>query len=105
MKMLKSKRIMGLFISLSLIFTFFVTPSIAQEKIKVSGKVITAYTTRHAIGFDDTKGHSLFVMKSDGVNKSTGKVKFMCGAEFTYVAFGDYVKGNGIHVPKWRCDL
>ncbi len=37
MKMIKSKRFMGLFISLVLIFAFCVTPSFAQEKIKVAG--------------------------------------------------------------------
>ena len=98
MKMIKSRRFMGLFISLVLIFAFCVTPSLAQKKIKVAGEVITAYTTQHKINVEDTKGHSLYVLKSEGINKSTGENKFMCGAEYVYVAFGDYVMGNGPHV-------
>jgi len=105
MKMLKSKKFMGLFISLALIFALCVAPSIAQEKIKVAGKVITAYTTDHEIECDDTKGHSLFIMKSEGINKDTGKNKFMDGAEYVYVAFGDYVMGNGPHVVYQKMSL
>jgi len=105
MKMIQSKRFMGLFISLVLIFAFCVTPSLAQKKIKVAGEVITAYTIQHKIDVEDTKGHSLYVLKSEGINKSTGENKFMCGAETVYVAFGDYVMGNGPHVTYSKMSL
>ena len=58
MKMIKSKRFMGLFINLGIIFAFCVTPSFARKKIKVTGEVITANTTQHKMNVEDTKGHS-----------------------------------------------
>lgn len=105
MKILKSKSWMGVTLSLALIIVFCVTYSTAQEKIKVSGKVTTAYTIRYEIKCDDTEGHSLFIMKSEGVNMSTGKDKFMDGAEHAYEAFGDYIKGSGPHLTYAKMTL
>jgi len=105
MKILKSKPWIVVPFSLALIIVFCVTYSTAQQKIKVSGKVTTAYTIRHEIKCDDTEGHSLIIMKSEGVNMSTGKNTFMDGAEFAYEAFGDYVKGNGPHITYSKMTL
>ncbi len=105
MKIFKSKSWIVVTFSLALIIFFCVTYSTAQEKIKISGKVTTAYTIRHEIKCDDTEGHSIFIVKSEGVNVSTGKEKFMDGAEYAYEAFGDYVKGNGPHLTYSKMTL
>jgi len=105
MKILKSKPWIVVTFSLALIIVFCATYSTAQEKIKISGKVTTAYTIRHEIKCDDTEGHSILVVKSEGVNMSTGKNEFMDGAEFAYEAFADYVKGNGPHVTYSKLTL
>jgi hypothetical protein len=105
MKILKSKPWIVVTFSLALIIVFCVTYSTAQERIKVSGKLTTADTIRHEIACDDTDGHSVVVIKSEGFNISTGKDKFMDGAEYAYEAFGDYVKGNGPHVVYSKMNL
>jgi hypothetical protein len=104
-KIYKSKSWMVLALGLALIFAFCVTYSAAQQKTKISGKITTAYTIRQEIPFDDTDGHLVLVMKSDGVNMSTGKDKFMDGAAYTYVSQNDYIKGNGPHVSYAKMTL
>lgn len=105
MKILKSKPWMVVTFILALIIVFCATYSTAQERIKVSGKVTTAYTIRHEIACDDTDGHLIVVIKSEGLNISTGKDKFMDGAEYAYEAFGDYIKGNGPHMTYSKMTL
>ena len=89
MQILKSKRLMLLLISFASIFAL-VTTSLAQEKIKISGKRYGVSTKREVIKLDDTKGHILVLSESKGIDVATG-------AQFVSSAFGDYVKGNGPH--------
>ena len=98
MKICKSKPWIAGAFGLALAFAFCVSYSAAQQKITISGKVTTAVTIRHEIPWDDADGHSIFALKSEGVNSSTGKDKFMDGAEYAYVSYNDYIKGNGPHV-------
>lgn len=105
MKIFQSKPWMLVIFCLALIFVFCVMSSTAQQKIKVSGELTTAYTIRHEIKCDDIEGHSIIIMKSEGVNISTGEIKFMDGAEYAYEAFGDYVKGNGPHMTYSKMTL
>jgi len=90
MQILKSKRLMLLLISLSAIFALGVTTSLAQEKIKISGKRYGVTTKTEVIKVDDTKGHILILSESKVVDVATG-------AQLFNSAFGDYVKGNGPH--------
>ena len=90
MLMLKSKRLMLLFISLTAIFALGLTTSLAQEKTKIAGKRYGVSTKREVIKVDDTEGHALLLTESKGVDVVTG-------AQFVSRGFGDYVKGNGPH--------
>lgn len=90
-----AKKLIGLFISLVLIFTLGVTTSIAQQKIKVSGKHTFAYTKQDSINVGDTEGHLITLSEYEGFNVSTGKDKFMDGALDVAMGFSDLVMGNG----------
>jgi len=98
MQIIRKKRMMGLLICLALIFVLSVSTSLAQEKIKITGKGTYTYTDRPAFKFDDTEDHIIFISRWEGVNFSTGENKFMDGAEVVFISYGDYVKGNG---PFW----
>ncbi len=97
MKILLSRRFMGLFISLALIFALCVTFSPAQQKIKVAGKLTCAITKLESINFDDTEDHTIALMKYEGINFSTGEHEFMNGGQTVGVTFGDLIKGTGPH--------
>ena len=84
MQILKSKRLMLLLISLSAIFALGVTTSLAQEKIKISGKRYGVTTKTEVIKLDDTKGHILVLSESKVVDVVTD-------AQLFNSAFGDYV--------------
>ena len=97
MRILTSKRLTVLFISLVLIFGLCVSSLVAQEKFKIAGKMTAAYTVREVVEVDDTEGHALYLLKSEGFNESTGEHKFMDGAETVWFGIADYIKGNGSH--------
>jgi len=90
-----AKKLIGLFISLVLIFTLGVTTSIAQQKTKIAGKITAASTTFSKITVGDTEGHIIFLEEFEGFNVSTGEEKFMDGAQDVTRGFGDFVMGNG----------
>ena len=95
MRILISKSSMVLLVTMVLIFTLGVTNSIAQQKIKVAGKMTGATTTLDSIIVGDVDGHRISLYTSEGVNVSTGKHKFMDGAQYVNAGYGDYVMGNG----------
>ena len=95
MRILTSKLSKVLFINLVLIFALGVTTSIAQQKIKVAGKHTLAYTTQNTINVGDTEGHIISLYEYEGTNVSTGKEKFMDGAQVFGLGFADIVMGNG----------
>ena len=97
MQILTFNRAMVLSISLVLIFALGVTTSVAQQKIKVAGKMTLAYTKQETIDVDDAEGHFISLAESEGKNVSTGKQEFMDGAQVVNLSFGDLVKGNGPH--------
>ena len=97
MQILTSKRSMLPFISLVLIFALGVTTSMAQQKIKIAGKMTCAVIERKMIDVGDTEGHSVSLGEYEGANVSTGKQKFMDAAQVAGMTFGDLVKGNGPH--------
>jgi len=97
MRILTSKRLIVPFISLALIFGLCVSSLMAQTKFKIAGKNTTAYTLREVVEVGDTEGHSLYLLKNEGFNESTGENKFMDGAEVIYFGIADYIKGNGSH--------
>ena len=105
MQILTFKRSMVLFISLVLIFALGVTTSIAQQKFKIAGKMTAAYTVREVVEVGDTEGHSLYLLKNEGFNESTGEHKFMDGAETVWFGIADYIKGNGPHTVYTKLSL
>ena len=86
-----------LFINFVLILALGATTSLAQQKIKVSGKHTLAYTPGITINFGDTEDHIIILSEFEGANVSTGKEKFMDGALDVGMTFSDLVKGNGPH--------
>ena len=105
MQKLTFKKLIGLFISLALIFTLGVTTSMAQQKIKIAGKATAAYTVREYVEVGDTEGHSLYLAKNEGFNESTGEHEFMDGAEVVWFSISDYIKGNGPHTVYMKMSL
>jgi hypothetical protein len=95
MRVLISKASVVLSVSLVLIFALGVTNSIAQQKIKIAGKMTGATTTLDSIIVGDVDGHLISLYTSEGVNVSTGKHKFMDGAQYVNAGYGDYVMGSG----------
>ena len=95
MQKLTFKKLIGLFISLVLIFTLGVTTSIAQQKTKIAGKHTLAYTKQDTVNVGDTEGHIIALYEFEGFNVSTGEEKFMDGAHDVAMGFNDFVMGNG----------
>ena len=95
MQLLTFKRSIGLLFSLVIILALGVTTSIAQQKIKVAGEHTFAYTKQNVINVGDIEGHIIMLNEFEGVNVSTGKNKFMDGAQDVAMGFSDLVKGNG----------
>jgi hypothetical protein len=95
MRILTSKLSTVLFINLVLIFALGVATSIAQQKIKVSGKHTFATTAQNKINVGDTEDHVIVLSEYEGFNVSTGKNKFMDGALDVGIIFSDLIKGNG----------
>lgn len=87
------KNVMGLVIILALFFTL--SPLIAQQKTKIAGKHTFAYTKQNTINIGDIEGHVIMLDEFEGVNVSTGKNKFMDGAQEDAMGFYDLVMGNG----------
>ena len=90
MKKPNSKRLMSLFISFTMIFTLSVTTSLAQEKVKITGKRYGVSTKTEVIKHDDTEGHVLILTEAKGFDVITNE-------QFISREFMDYVKGNGTH--------
>ena len=90
MQTFKSKKLMLLLISLSAIFFFGVTTSLAQEKIKIKGKRFGTFESKASVKLDDTEGHTLGAGLGKGVDVITGSI-FITGST------SDLVKGNGTH--------
>ncbi len=97
MQKLTFKKLIGLFISLVLIFTLGVTTSIAQQKIKIAGKHTLTFTKQNNINVGDIEGHIITLNEFEGFNVSTGEEKFMDGALDVGMGFDDLVMGNGTH--------
>jgi hypothetical protein len=97
MRMITTERALPLLIGLALVFAFAVTTSVAQEPTKIAGKIKAAYTKQDTINIGDTEGHNLTLAESKGNNTSTGKHKFMDGAQVTNMYTSDLVKGTGPH--------
>ncbi len=95
MKKFKMKPGLGLFISLAFIFALSVTTSVAQPKTKIAGKITAADTKNETINVGDTEDHIISLGEGEGTNVSTGKHKFMDGAEWSSMGQFDLVKGNG----------
>jgi len=105
MRILTSKRLMVPFISLALIFGLCVSSLMAQKKFKIAGKITAAYTVREVVEVGDTEGHSLYLLKNEGFNESTGEHKFMDGAEVVWFGIADYIQGNGAHTVYTKMSL
>ena len=88
MQLLKSKRLMFLFIALVSVLAFSITTSLAQEKVKVKRKAFGVLIKSERFKVDDTEGHYMTVSEWKGVTSD---------GEFTRYATstGDLIKGNG----------
>ncbi len=95
MQILTSNRAIVLAVSLALIFALGVMTSTAGEKTKVSGKMTAAFTKQEKAIVGDTEGHVIGLNESEGTNVSTGKHKFMDGAQLVLMGSSDLVKGTG----------
>ncbi len=105
MQKLTFKKLIGLLISLVLIFALGMPTSIAQQKFKIAGKATAAYTAREEFEVGDSEGHSLYLAKNEGFHESTGEQKFMDGAEIVWFSISDYFKGNGPHTVYMKMSL
>ncbi len=105
MRILPSQRLSVLFISIALIFGLCVSSTIAQQKLKIAGKTTAAYIVREVVEVGDTEGPSLYLLKHEGFNESTGEHKFMDGAETVWFGIADYIKGNGPHTVYTKMSL
>ncbi len=105
MHILTSGRLTVSFSSLALIFCLCVSSSMAQQQLKIAGKTTAAYTVREVVEVDDTEGHALYLLKTEGFNESTGEHKFMDGVETVWFGIADYIKGNGSHTVYTKMSL
>ena len=105
MRILTSKRLTVPFLSIALIFGLCVSSLMAQQKFKIAGKSTAAYTVREVVEVGDTEGHSLYLLKIEGFNESTGEHKFMDGTETVWFGIADYIKGNGPHTVYTKMSL
>ena len=105
MRILTSKRLTVPFIGIALIFGLCVSSLMAQQKFKIAGKITAAYTVREVVEVGDTEGHSLYLLKNEGFNESTGEHKFMDGAEVVWFGIADYIQGNGSHTVYTKMSL
>ena len=90
MQLLKSKRLMLLFITIVSIFAFGVTTSFAQEKVKVKTKAFAVMTKSEKFKVDDIAGHSVTIAENKGVTSDGKFVRYFTGKS-------DLIKGNGPH--------
>jgi hypothetical protein len=97
MQIITFKRPTVIFISLVLIITFGVTTSMAQQKIKIGGKMTCAIFKTERINPGDTEDHTVALMQYEGTGVSIGENNFMDGGQVTGMTYGDLVKGNGPH--------
>ena len=95
MQILTSKRAMAVFISLVLIFGLGVTISMAQQKIKTAGKATYRTTDQQMFDVGDTENHFILISSFEGTNVSTGKHKFLDGAQVVGTSYAEVVDGNG----------
>ncbi len=73
------------------------TPLLAQDMMKVAGKMEATYVKHEPIEVGDTEEHMMVLATSEGMNTSTGEHMFMDGAQLVNSSFADVVKGNGPH--------
>ena len=66
------------------------------KKFKVSGKQTCAHNKLERIDVGDIDGHMVSYMVSEGVNVSTGNVKFFNGAQLVSIITSDIVYFNGL---------
>ena len=69
-----------------------------QQKTNIAGKQTLAFTKQDTIDVGDAEGHIISLSEFEGINVSTGKNKFMDGAQYTGMGFDDLVMGNGPHL-------
>jgi hypothetical protein len=86
-----------LFTSIALICVFAVMPSMAQEKIKIAGKLTNTVSESYMINIADMEDHALNISKSEGINVSTGEKSFMDSSSVVNYNSSDLIKGNGMH--------
>ncbi len=83
-------------IALSVILTivFFMSGMVAraQQKYQIAGNVTQAIIDQESNIIDNDFGHSLLLVKMEGVNYSTGEKEFMDGARIISVIFSDAEK-------------
>jgi hypothetical protein len=88
MQPLKCGRIILILTSLALIFAFGVTTSLAQETVKLKGKVYLFNIKTEVMKVNDTDGHVMLIADLKGVDVSSGMLAHI-------KQFMDLVKGNG----------
>lgn len=83
----------------AVILALGISPSLAQEKAKVSGRMTLAYSPEQINQFEigDVDYHMMFMVKYAGANASNSKQRFMDKAEVNAFASGDYIMGQGSH--------
>jgi hypothetical protein len=90
-------RFLVLFLISTLIFILAGATSVAQEKTKTAGTMTMAVTKDKTVTVCEADKHTISLAVYDGFNVSTGKQKFMDGAQLTNMSTTDLIKGTGTH--------
>jgi hypothetical protein len=88
MKTSKSRKFMFLFVTMASVLAFCVTPSLAQEKVKVKFRAFAVVTKMERFEVDDTEGHVVSILENKGVTSDGKFVRY-------FTSRSDLIKGNG----------
>lgn len=66
-------------------------------KSKVAGTFNVSVIQHQSIDVADAPGHALVLNEAKGANRSTGRDRYMDGAEIVNSEIADLTQGNGIH--------
>lgn len=85
----------AILLSGALVLAVCTTSALAQQKMKVSGKMTMTIAKHDSVTVEPTRNHYLLLSRSVGTNASTGEHKFMDGAKAVNASFADLAQGNG----------
>ncbi len=69
----------------------------SAERLQVGGTFEMTYTQMHPVAVGAAEGHVLISNRATGTNRSTGRDRYMDGAEVENTETADLTQGNGPH--------